>query len=315
MYFCGFLRIKYTMRKLIRFICAGLCVCAVVGGAVCAFINKASEAESGGVELITVWQIDNFEGGKGSRAEYLRSIGNKFYSETDIYVDVTAVSADAARANISAGTLPDIISYGSGFYGLESIVDEKDYSVSWCRGAYCLISINSSDFSAANKENTVVNAGRDNLTEVVALLSGLEGATEEAPTAAYVSLINGEYEYLLGTQRDIIRLQTRKQSFNVFPLTCFNDLYQNFFVIAKGEKQSACRDYIDYVISESENLYKTGMFYGELHLYSDEMNALEKVSAEFTVPPIVSEEYISRLKSAASATDINMLKSLLKPLK
>ena len=151
--------------------------------------------------------------------------------------------------------------------------------------------------------------------DIIPFLSGLEGATEEAPTAAYVSLINGEYEYLLGTQRDIIRLQTRKQSFNVFPLTCFNDLYQNFSVIAEGEKQSACRDYIDYVISESENLYKTGMFYGELHLYSDEMNALEKVSAEFIVPPIVSEEYISRLKSAASAADINMLKSLLKPLK
>ena len=303
------------MRKLVRFICACLSICAVVGGAVCAFVSRASKAEYSGVELITVWQIDSFEGGKGSRAEYLRSVGSKFYRQSKIYVEVTAVSADAARSNIEAGTLPDIISYGSGFYGIESYIQEKDYAVSWCRGAYCLISLNSTDFSAANAENTVINAGRDNLAGAAALLSGLGGAKEMSPTAAYVSLINGDYDYLLGTQRDIIRLQTRNLSFNVFPITCFNDLYQNFSVLADGEKREACKSYTDYVLSVSENLYKTGMFYDDVHLYSDEMSSLEGVKAEFTVPPIAGKDYIAELKNVVAAGDINMLKSLLKPLK
>ena len=65
------------MRKIARFICACLCLCALAGGAVAAFIiNESGEdgAEEQSLTVLTLWQIDSFEGGKGSRADYLRGL-------------------------------------------------------------------------------------------------------------------------------------------------------------------------------------------------------------------------------------------------
>ena len=242
MYFIGLLRIKYTMRKLTRFIFACLCVCAVAGGCVAAFVNYADGEEDDALQVLTLWQIDSFEGGRGSRAEYLRSLAQDFAKSANVYIEVTALSSDAARTNISAGVVPDIISYGAGFYGIESLVSEG-YGKAWCRGAYCLIALSGTDFSSVSTANTVINEGKDNLVSVAALLSGLQGADYAAPTSAYVSLISGEYDFLLGTQRDVIRLQTRGESFEVKPLPEFNDLYQYISVLTRdGEKAAVAEE-------------------------------------------------------------------------
>ena len=295
MYFIGLLRIKYTMRKLARFIFACLCVCAVAGGCVAAFVNYADGEEDDALQVLTLWQIDSFEGGRGSRAEYLRSLAQNFAKSANVYIEVTALSSDAARTNISAGVVPDIISYGAGFYGIESLVSEG-YGKAWCRGAYCL-------------------EGKDNLVSVAALFSGLQGADYAAPTSAYVSLISGEYEFLLGTQRDVIRLQTRGESFEVKPLTEFNDLYQYISVLTRdGEKAAVAEEYVNYVLSHGESLTRIGMLCDGETLYSDEMHALEGVYFSYTIPAVASSGAVDEIKKAARSGDINLLKSLLKPL-
>lgn len=314
MYFIGHLRIKYTMRKLARLIFACLCVCAVAGGCVAAFVNYADGEEGDSLQVLTLWQIDSFEGGRGSRAEYLRSLAQDYAKTANVYIEVTALSSDAARTNISAGVVPDIISYGAGFYGIESLVLEG-YGKAWCRGAYCLIALNGTDFSSVSTANTVINEGKDNLVSVAALFSGLQGADYAAPTSAYVSLISGEYDFLLGTQRDIIRLQTRGESFEVKPLPKFNDLYQYISVLTRdGEKAVVAEEYINYVLSHGESLTRIGMLCDGETLYSDEMHALEGVDFSYTTPAVASSGAVDEIKKAARSGDINLLKSLLKPL-
>lgn len=314
MYFIGHLRIKYTMRKLARFIFACLCVCAVAGGCVAAFVNYAAGEEDDSLQVLTLWQIDSFEGGRGSRAEYLRSLAQDYAKTANVYIEVTALSSDAARTNISAGVVPDIISYGAGFYGVESLV-LKGYGKAWCRGAYCLIALNGTEFSSVSTANTVINEGKDNLVSVAALFSGLQGADYAAPTSAYVSLISGEYDFLLGTQRDVIRLQTRGESFEVKPLTEFNDLYQYISVLTRdGEKAAVAEEYINYVLSHGESLTRIGMLCDGETLYSDEMHALEGVDFSYTIPAVASSGAVDEIKKAARSGDINLLKSLLKPL-
>lgn len=314
MYFIGHLRIKYTMRKLARFIFACLCVCAVAGGCVAAFVNYADGEEEDALQVLTLWQIDSFEGGRGSRAEYLRLLAQDYAKTANVYIEVTALSSDAARTNISAGVVPDIISYGAGFYGVESLVLEG-YGKAWCRGAYCLIALSGTEFSSVSTANTVINEGKDNLVSVAALFSGLQDADYAAPTSAYVSLISGEYEFLLGTQRDVIRLQTRGESFEVKPLTEFNDLYQYISVLTRdGEKAAVAEEYINYVLSHGESLTRIGMLRDGVTLYSDEMHALEGVDFSYTIPAVSSSGAVDEIKKAARSGDINLLKSLLKPL-
>lgn len=279
-----------------------------------AFVNYADGEEDDALQVLTLWQIDSFEGGRGSRAEYLRSLAQDFAKSANVYIEVTALSSDAARTNISAGVVPDIISYGAGFYGIESLVSEG-YGKAWCRGAYCLIALSGTDFSSVSTANTVINEGKDNLVSVAALFSGLQGADYAAPTSAYVSLISGEYEFLLGTQRDVIRLQTRGESFEVKPLTEFNDLYQYISVLTRdGEKAAVAEEYINYVLSHGESLTRIGMLCDGETLYSDEMHALEGVDFSYTVPAVASSGAVDEIKKAARSGDINLLKSLLKPL-
>lgn len=279
-----------------------------------AFVNYADGEEDDALQVLTLWQIDSFEGGRGSRAEYLRSLAQDFAKSANVYIEVTALSSDAARTNISAGVVPDIISYGAGFYGIESLVSEG-YGKAWCRGAYCLIALSGTDFSSVSTANTVINEGKDNLVSVAALFSGLQGADYAAPTSAYVSLISGEYEFLLGTQRDVIRLQTRGESFEVKPLTEFNDLYQYISVLTRdGEKAAVAEEYINYVLSHGESLTRIGMLCDGETLYSDEMHALEGVYFSYTIPAVASSGAVDEIKKAARSGDINLLKSLLKPL-
>lgn len=279
-----------------------------------AFVNYADGEEDDALQVLTLWQIDSFEGGRGSRAEYLRSLAQDFAKSANVYIEVTALSSDAARTNISAGVVPDIISYGAGFYGIESLVFEG-YGKAWCRGAYCLIALSGTDFSSVSAANTVINEGKDNLVSVAALFSGLQDADYAAPTSAYVSLISGEYDFLLGTQRDVIRLQTRGESFEVKPLPEFNDLYQYISVLTcDGEKAAVAEEYINYVLSHGESLTRIGMLCDGETLYSDEMHALEGVDFSYTIPAVASSGAVAEIKKAARSGDINLLKSLLKPL-
>lgn len=254
---------------------------------------------------LTVWQIDSFEGGKGSRADYLRDLGKEFALQTPCYINVYALSSDAARMNLNSGNIPDIISFGAGMYGIENII--SNYSV-WARGGYCLLTLDG-DFSDIDAKNTVINKGRDNLSSVAALFLSLEGARTEIPTNAYLKLLSGEYKYLLGTQRDIYRLKTRKAAFKVKGITEFNDLYQSIAITSACKEKDVTKEYINFLLSKSEEVQKIGMF-SDKTVYDDEMKELAENSFDCKLVAPISQEVKGEIEKYVQGRDINMLKTL-----
>ncbi|MDE7452911.1 MAG: hypothetical protein K2N22_00705 [Clostridia bacterium] len=300
-----------VLPKLKISICLALCLAVCIAAPCLAFAktDKRAAADANKV-VLKIWQIDSFEGGKGSRADFLQSIGDDFAKSGGSYVSVVSLSADAARFNLGAGNLPDLISYGAGMYGIESYI--KDY-VSWCHGGYCILSLDTAtDFSDVNSKNTVINEGKDNFVGAAALLNGIADAEYVKCTTAYVSLINGKYKYLLGTQRDIFRLKTRGVSFAVKPLTEFNDLYQNISVTANGDRAALAKRFCNYLLSRTSEVNRVGMFNNIGGLYDDELRAMEGVSYDYKLISPVSENVREKLEQAVSVGDINMLKNLLK---
>ena len=276
--------------------------------------HKTEERGTDDVMLIELWQIDGFEGGKGSRAKFLSDAAKKCFSGQNIYFNVTSLNATAARENLALGHKPDLISYNAGFSGIENYVNQSFGYTTWCNGAYCLIALDASaDFSDVNSQNTVINAGKDNLVDVAAAVAGLCGAARESSVNAYLKLLDGSYRYLLGTQRDIYRFISRKVEYSVKPLTGFNDLYQNISVLTHDKERCAAAEiFIDYLV-ENNNVKSLGLFSGKT-VYEDNQSMANLAAAEYSyrLTSYCSEDYISQLKNAVSSGDINKIKNLLK---
>ncbi len=125
-------------------------------------------------------------------------------------------------------------------------------------------------------------------------------------------LLNGKYKYLLGTQRDIFRLKTRGAEFKISPITQFNDLYQIISVTSKdSKKQSIATQFINHLISESNNINELGLMYTGKNLYDDEMREMENLSYESKLTSPISESMKKELEQAVLNSDLKKLKNLL----
>ena len=300
-------------KKKILILIAIIVICVIALPIVALFTKKTSSVSEQTMQQLTLWQIDGFEGGKGSRANYLQKCSEKCFKDQKIYLTVTAISADAARINLQAGKVPDLISYPAGFYGIENLINSRDFSYkTWCNGSYCVLSLDeNADFSDVNTVNTVVNEGKDNLTQVALTFCGLNGAVCEEPTNAYLKLISGKNKYLFGTQRDIFRLKARNVSFSIKPITEFNDLFQNISIMTtNNEKYETCKRYIDY-LSANSNVGTLGLLGGGEYCI-DELKAFDGIEYGVTLNYPCGINYINDIKEAAKNADLNKLKTLLK---
>lgn len=303
-------KIKQIIIRAVFFI---LCTAILIATPIAVFAKKSENVkEENDFTLITVWQVDCFEGGKGSRASYLQNLGNRFKEEGGCYVNVVSLSSDAALRNSAAGTVPDLISYGAGMSGMENLISGGKSYV-WAHGGYCILTVDeNADFGDVKAENTVINGGTENLSAAAALLCGVGGATVELPTSAYVSLINGKYKYLLGTQRDIFRLKTRGVDFKVKPVTEFNDLFQIISVTSQNpQKRVYCDKFIGFLKNNASELTKIGLM-GETKLYSDEMGGLEGLNYEVKLISPLDQSRKAEITEAIQNSDIKKLKNLLK---
>ena len=303
------MRFIKSKRARILFLCIA-CVAILVIVPLMSTCEKSEKKESELV-VLNIWEIDSFEGGKGSRAEYLRRTGERI---ENCYVKVTTISAAAARENLKSGNVPDLISYGAGTYGLEGYFTNKTPFSEWCRGGYCILCTDeSADFSDITPKNTIVNGGTENRADVAAMLLSLGGAQKEKPTGAYVSLINGKFKYLLGTQRDIFRLKTRGVAFKVKPVTIFNDLYQLISVTAPSkEKIQIAREFVNILTQNKQNLTSIGMLGENCKIYDDEMREMEGIVCEYNIKTPISFDLKSQIDEAVKNNDENKIKSLLK---
>lgn len=322
-YFSGICLIKYIMpkikfnalkaiKKILPFI---ICVSVLISVPCLTAIHGREEGPTNNDPLVlTVWQIDSFEGGRGSRAAYLQNIADEFSAKEECFLRVSSLSSSSARLNLANGNMPDLISYGAGIHGVEGFLRGKKPYQTWCNGGYCILTLEeNADFSDVSPDNTVVNSGTENLIGATAVFCGLDKADFEKPTGAYVQLINGKYKYLLGTQRDIFRLKTRGMTFSVKPVTQFNDLYQNISVTTTdSRRKNVAEKFIDYLLTKSDKLSKLGLMIGGKNLYDDEMSQMEGLSYDYKLISPVNESTKKELISAIANCDENKLKILLK---
>ena len=268
----------------------------LLAAAVIVFVPQKSEkAETRTV--VRVWNIDTFEGGKGSRTAFLKSVARELKGEA--YYLVTSYTPEGALSAFAEGDAPDVLSFGVGLSEFAERLLPLPYSFAggelggktlaypWCMGGYYLFSL--TDFEGEGR--TVLSVGGENLPAVAARLEGISGEETES-VAAYTGFLSGKYRYLLGTQRDVCRFQARGVIVQARPLAKYCDLYQ-YIGILSSEKRDASLAFVEALLSPEVQgrLSEIGMF------------PLEN-NAERTVSVFSSREALGRLAAAAREGDV-----------
>ena len=279
-----------------RMLWRGLPFLLLLAAAVIVFVPQKSEKAEART-VVRVWNIDTFEGGKGSRTAFLKSVARELQGEA--YYLVTSYTLEGALSAFAEGDAPDVLSFGVGlsefaerllplkreFAGGE--LGGKTLAYPWCMGGYYLFSL--TDFEGDGR--TALSVGGENLPAVAARLEGISGEETES-VAAYTGFLSGKYRYLLGTQRDVCRFQARGVTVQARPLTKYCDLYQ-YIGILSSEKRDASLAFVEALLSPEVQgrLSQIGMF------------PLEN-NAERTVSVFLSSEALGRLATAAREGDV-----------
>ena len=192
--------------------------------------------------IVTVWNVDTFEGGKGSRTAFLNTVAKKL--EGDVYFMVLSKTAEGVEYALENGEAPDMLSFG---VGVE--LPQGTDAQAWCMGKYVLFS-KPGEGSVPTAQNTVISRGGANEPSVAAALYGFSGGVrQESSLQAYMNFLNGKYAYLLGTQRDAQRFLSRGVSVDATPLNDFSDLCQ-YVAVMKDENRSVCERFIAYLCGD-----------------------------------------------------------------
>lgn len=278
--------------------------------AVAVVLLPQGEGEAEARTVVRVWNVDTFEGGKGSRTSFLKSVARTMQGEA--YYLVTSYTLEGARAAFEEGEAPDVLSFGVGLSEFtekllplsgemaEGAVSGGEMggdvlAVPWCMGGYYLFVL--SDF--AGEGRTAVSVGGENLSCVAAGLEGIRGEEAES-LAAYTGFLSGKYRYLLGTQRDICRFSARGVQVEMRPLLKYNDLFQYVGILSAEKREEA--EAFAYALLSPETqgrLSEIGMFPPEK-------------KAEYTVSVFSSEAALGEIaRSARAGEDIGkFLKSI-----
>ena len=276
--------------------------------------------------VITLWHVDSFEGGIGSRKQFLLSVASLYEKLNDgVLIMVITHTPESVETALKEGAVPDLISYGpgvplpnlselytdKGFGGGK--VGDKTYAVPWCRGGYCLIENPEYKVNKKRKDyEALYSVSRFSQAYTAALFCGVKFSYtgEKAPLDAYAEFTNGRTKYLLGTQRDINRLINRGMNFSATPFSEYNDLYQYVSASAVDpEKLVHARGFIDLLLSESvqKKLINLGMFscFYELAYENSQMRDMQSAKFNYTVSAFSSESLIKELKEISKSKQQN----------
>ena len=279
-------------------------------------LAPARQAEAVQRCVVRVWNVDTFEGGRGSRTAFLKRAAQRVSEAKEgIYYLVSSYTQEGAAAALAAGDFPDMISFGIGLAGVldyaqplpysfaGGIVSAQSLAVPWYRGGYMLFSL-TDDFSAEG--DTAISVGGSNLSAVAAALAGVTGTEAESLTA-YTKFLRGEYRYLLGTQRDLARLQSRGVSFYMQTLPQFSDLY-GYLSILSADHEAACLMLVRELLSD-----QTQTALSEIGMYSPyRSDALP--TAEYTTSVFLSETAEEELCMLARSGDIKSMQKYLRTI-
>jgi len=331
--FCG---IKYNVKRA-AVIISYILLFAVIFAAIFSFtfLSEGEKSEKNYGGILRLWNIDCFEGGKGSRTNFLKSVASAYEKANDgVYISVSSATLSGYTYALNNGGAPDMVSFGvgaefsslaaplavNGFCGGK--IGDMQYALPWCRGGYVIYSF-SDDFSSVSPENTVISCGGNNLPAIAAAIFGLSGKYKaENSTSAYVNFLNGKYKYLFGTQRDYSRFLTRGKEVFYKAVEGYNDLYQYISILNKNEgAYSECEKFIKFLLSENmqKKLSSIGMVSDSYNVYAKSDGVLfemQNLSYSYTLGAFTGGGTVSELKTlsaeALAGGDTKNLKNYLK---
>ena len=247
--------------------------------------------------VINLWQIDCFEGGTGSRGNWLKNIVSAFEKRNNgVFINVENISLETANNLLKSGQRkPDIISFSTGLLiDKNMLVDlseielsgyankEKNVAVPWCMGAYFMIGdINKENWGKDGKivktkkaEKTVFSVGIPNRNGYVSLkgisLNCNNSFNDEKALFFGTSQeIFEAYNYskkvnrMIGTQRDFYRMISAQNKNNLRESQTlylgYTDLvqYLAIFKCENAKKVTTMKQFISFML-EKEQQEKLG---------------------------------------------------------
>ena len=264
-------------------------------------------------DIITLWHIDTFEGGTGSRKQFLSKISNEFEKkEQNVLMLVVEQTIESAIENLNNNIYPDIISYGNGVE-LENLIDLKidtDFeggkvykttlAIPWCRGGYCLIE--NPNFNGKTGGELCVISQAKYSVPLYNLLDYNYQIKVLPQFNAYLEFVNLKAKYLLGTQRDVVRLKNRNMPVKVTPLSYYNDLYQYVSIISKDEERSVIsKKFIDFLLLEKtqKRLSEISMFSNNFSIdFQDEtLNKMQNIKGFKTISVFNKKDIFTEIQT------------------
>ena len=277
------------------------------------------------VKSISIWHIDGFEGGKGSRLSLLKKISSEFCKDKSIIVTVKLHTIYSAESNFEKGIYPDLISYSNGLdipYSKLVEINNECYLKCWAMGGYLYITR-----KGVREERIIVSQQKYTLPIVAMRLEGIS-----LPIKKILSSENAYYEFLadkecslIGTQRDLFRLKNKNIEVNYKPLEKFNDLKQYISILSDdgGNKNIALlRKFVDFLLEKVQAGYLKEIGLMNETGYSvqncdETLQIYEGIRFEYTTKELSTKLQIKELQEYALKSDsqIESIKSSLKRLK
>ncbi len=338
------------MKKILSIISLVLCAISTIFTFTYGIYHLKNEKENISKDykcILTLWHVDTFEGGTGSRKQFLHNIAKDFEKKNKgVFIMVTSYTIEGVKEQLNKGNLPDIISYGNGIEinNLSEInckvcfsagvMNNKNYAIPWCKGGYVLIK--NKGVNEQKNKNIIVSSG-EYAQPILALLLELEkGEINKEFSSdfnsyklsilpqkqAYENFVVGKSKYLIGTQRDVIRLTNREVDFEVYSFTQFNDLYQYISTITNKPENKFYADlFINYLLEENQQkkLTQISMFSNYFNLGYENVNysKIEKTVNTYTISPFLTSVELGRIKTLSLQTfngekeEINNIKKML----
>lgn len=228
--------------------------------------------------ILSVWHVDTFQGGSNSRKQFLSNISKDFEKENKgVIVSVNDRKIENIEDDFNRGVFPDLISFGNGLL-VEPTVNiklndsfftctenGKLKSVPWCCGNYFLIKNVDFNYKKRDINSLVVSKSAYNqpllcFNEIDKTFMKIDVKESDK---AFVSFYYGEYEYLLGTQRDIVKLENLNKKYEYECISSFNDLFQYLSITSRQkDKQIYSQKFIEYLLSDKvqKKLSKLNLF-------------------------------------------------------
>ena len=269
--------------------------------------------------IITLWNVDTFEGGTSSRSSFLEWVSLKFEKMyKGVYIKVENLTIDEMVANLKMGKKPNIFSFGNGishYLEKDMLTLSKTFesrvlsnfmssglkngelkALAWYTSGYCLLSTTEkiqkangdetkqlkdiafdlafdTVFKKSTKRTFSLTFGKNQYVDALSVFSRVfkdksvvtlaenmildNKYNEQSPYDAYVNFVSGKSSMLLGTARDLSRLQSKFDAGAILDLLCeplgeYTDLVGYISIIKSDDViQKLCEEYISLLMSDN----------------------------------------------------------------